>query len=130
MCQSLLSQLRVAFFPSVGPALDEAVVMLRALRLQHLLFVLPPGSPGANGELFAIPKTLEKCNLIVNLVPVNGAMPQKPQKFSLTSVEVFALLAQLAQQGLSFCLRSFHGRAWCLRPVWELLGLLGRGGGV
>ena len=49
------------------------------------------------GEGFAIPKRLDKCSLIVNLVPVNRDMPKKPQKFSLPSVEVLALLAQVAQ---------------------------------
>ena len=65
----------------------------------------------------------------MNLVPVNRAMPEKPDKFSLPSVEVLALLAQVAQQGSSFFLPSFYGRARCLRPVWEVLGLPGGGGG-
>ena len=85
-------------FFGVGPPLDEAVVMLHALRGQNLLFPLSPGSPGPNGGVFAIPKTLDKCSLIVNLVPVNREMPEKPEKFSLPSVEVLALLAQVAQQ--------------------------------
>ena len=65
-------------FSGVGPPSDEALIMLRALRHQSLLFPLPPGSPGPNGRVFAIPKTLEKRSLIVNLVPVNRAMPKKP----------------------------------------------------
>ena len=85
-----------------GSPSDEAVVMLTALRSQNLLFPLPPGSPGPNGGVFAIPKTLDKCSLIVNLVPVNREMPEKPEKFSLPSVEVLALLVQVAQQGSSF----------------------------
>ena len=79
-------------FSAVGPPLDEAVVMLHALHGQNLLFPLPPGSPGLNGGVFAIPKTLDPCSLIVNLVPVNREMPEKPEKFSLQSVEVVALL--------------------------------------
>ena len=47
-------------FSGVGPPSDEAVVMLHALRSQNLLFPLPPGSPGPNGRVFAIPKTLDK----------------------------------------------------------------------
>ena len=117
-------------FSGAGPPSDEAVVMLHALRRRNLLFPLPPGSPGPNGGWFAIPKTLDKCSLIVNLVPVNREMPEKPQKFLLMLVEVLALLAQVAQQGSSFFLPSFYGRAWCLRPVWEVLGLPGGGGGM
>ena len=63
------------------------------------------------GGVFAIPKTLDKCSLIVNLVPVNRAMPEKPDQFSLPSVEVVALLAQVAEQGSSFFLPSFYGGA-------------------
>ena len=84
-------------FSCVGPPLDDAMIMLRALHHQNLLFPLPPRSPGRNEGVFAIPKTLEKCGLIVSLVPVNRAMPEKPGKFSLPSVEVLALLAQVAQ---------------------------------
>ena len=62
------------------------------------------------GGVFAIPKTLDKCSLIVNLVPVNRALPEKPEKLSLPSVEVLALLAQVAEQGSSFFLPSFYGR--------------------
>ena len=36
-------------FSGVGPPSDEAVIMLRALRLQNLLFPLPPGSLDPNG---------------------------------------------------------------------------------
>ena len=84
-------------FSGVGLPSDEAVVMLHALRSQNLLFPLPPGSPGPNGGVFAVPKTLDKCSLIVTLVPVNREMLEKPEKFSLPSVEVLALLAQVAQ---------------------------------
>ena len=91
-------------FLGVGPPSGEAVVMLHALRSQNLLFPLPPGSRGPNGGVFAIPKTLDKCSLIVNLVPVNREMLEKREKFSLPSVEVLALLAQVAQQGSSFFL--------------------------
>ena len=101
--------------------------MLHALRSQNLLFPLPPGSPSPNGGVFAIPKTLDKCSPIVNLVPVNREMPEKPEKFLLPSVEVLALLAQVAQQSSSFFLPPFYSRARCLRPVWEVLGLPGGG---
>ena len=95
--------------------------MLHALCSQNLLFPLPPRSPGPNGGVFAIPKTLDKCSLIVNLVPVNREMPEKPEKFSLPYVEVLALLAQVAQQGSSFFLPPYivepdvsgrFGRCW------------------
>ena len=99
-------------FFGVGPPSDEAVVMLHALRSQNLLFPFPPGSLGPNGGVSTIPKTLDKCSLIVNLVPVNRATPEKLEKFSLPSVEVLALLAQVAQQGSSFFLLSFYGRCW------------------
>ena len=89
-------------FSGVRPPSDEAVVMLHALRRQNLLFPLSPGSPGPNGGVFAIPKTHDKYSLIVNLVPLNREMLEKPEKFSLPSVEVLALLAQVAQQGSSF----------------------------
>ena len=115
-------------FFGVGPPSDEAVVMSHALRSQNVLFPLPAGLPGPNGGVFPIPKTLDKCSPIVNLVLVNRAMPKQPEKFSLPSVEVLALLAQVAQQGSSFFLPSFYGRARCLRPVWEVLGLPGVGG--
>ena len=115
------------FFGIVPPS-DEAVVMMRALRGLGLLFPLPPGSPGPNGGVFAIPKTEEKCSLIVNLVPLNEQMRSRPEKFSLPSVEVLALLAQVAQQGSSFFLHSFYARARCLRPVWDVLSLPGGGG--
>ena len=85
-------------------------------------------SPGPNGGVFAIPKTLDKCGLIVNPVPMNREMQENPEKFSLPSVERLALLAQVAQQGSSFFLPSFYGRARYLRPVWEVLGLPGGGG--
>ena len=55
-------------------------------------------------------------------------MPENPEKFLLPSVEVVALLAQVAHQGSSFFLPPFYNRAPCLRPVWEVLGLLGGGG--
>ena len=86
---------------------------------------LPPGSPGSSGGVFAIPKTLDKCSLIVNLVPVNREIPEKPEKFSLPSVEVLALLAQVAQQGSSFFLPPSNNSARCLQPVREVLGLPG-----
>ena len=82
--------------------------MLRALKSRKMLIPLPPGSPGLNGGVFAIPKTLDKCSLIVNLVPLNRAMLEKPETFSLPSVEVLALLAQVAQNGSSFLLPSFY----------------------
>ena len=97
--------------------------MLHALRRHNLLFPLPPGSPGPNGGVCAIPRTLDKCSLIVNLVPINREMPERPQKFSLTSVEVLALLAQVARQGSSSFLPPLYGRARSLRPDWEVLGL-------
>ena len=75
--------------------------------------------------MFAIPKTLEKCSPIVNLILANRAMRGKLEKFSPPSVEVLALLAQVARQGSSFFLPSFYGRAKCLRPVWDVLSLLG-----
>ena len=115
-------------FCGVGPKSDEAVVMLHALRSHNLLFPFPPGSPGPNGGVFGIPKTLDKCSLIVNLVLVNREMPEKPVKFSLPSLEVLALLAQVAQHSSSFFLPSFYGRARCLRPR-GVLGLPGWGGG-
>ena len=46
-------------FSGIGPASDEAVVMLHALRSQNVLFPLPPGSPGPNEGVFTIPKTLD-----------------------------------------------------------------------
>ena len=103
--------------------------MLHAFCRQNLLFPLPPGSPGPNGGSFAIPKTLDKCSLIANLLPVNGEMPEKPDNFSLPSVEFLARLAQVPQQGSSFFLPTLYGRARSLRPVWEVLGLPGGGGG-
>ena len=106
----------------VVPPSDEAVVMMRALPGQGLLFPLPPGAPGPNGGVFAVPKMEEKCSLIVNLVPLNEEMRSRPEKFSLPSVEVLALLAQ---QGSSFFLPSFNARARCLRPVWDVLSLPG-----
>ena len=81
--------------------------MLHALRSQNLLFPLAPGSPGPSGGFFAIPKMLDKCSLIVNFVPVNREMPEKPETFSLPLVEVLALLAQVAQHGSSFFLPPF-----------------------
>ena len=39
------------------------------------------------GGFFAIPKTLDKCTVIVNLVPVNRAMPEKPEKVSFLSMD-------------------------------------------
>ena len=98
------------------------------LCVAKLLFHLPPGSPGPNGGVFAISKTLDKCSVIVNLVPVNREMPEKPEKFSLPCVEVLALLAQVAQQGSSFFLPPLYGRARSLRPICEVLGLPGGGG--
>ena len=115
-------------FSGIVPPSDEAVVMMRALRGQGLLFPLPPGSPGPNGGVFAIPKTEEKFSLIVNLVPLNEEMRSRPEKFSLPCVEVLALLAQVAQQGSSFFLPSFSARARCMRPVWDILSLPGGGG--
>ena len=115
-------------FSGIVPPSDEAVVMMRALRGQGLLFPLPPGSPGPHGGVFAIPKTEEKCSLIVNLLPLNEEMRSRPEKFSLPSVEVLALLAQVAQQGSSFFLPSFYARARCMRPVWDVLSLPGGGG--
>ena len=56
------------------------------------------------GGGFAIPKSLDKCSLIVNLVLVNREMPEKAEKFSLPLVKVLALLAHWAQQGSSFFL--------------------------
>ena len=61
--ESFASVANCHFF-GVGPLSDEAVVMLHALRSQNLLFPLPPGSPGPNGGVFAILKTLGKCSLI------------------------------------------------------------------
>ena len=116
------------FFGIVPPS-DEAVFIMRALRGQGLLFPLPPGSPGPNGGVFAIPKTEEKCSLIVNLVPLNEEMRSRPEKFSLPSVEVLALLAQVAQQGSSFFLPSFYARARCLRPCGTFCPCRGGGGG-
>ena len=68
-------------FSGVRPPSDEAVIMLRALKSQMVLFPISPGSPGLNRGVFAIPKTLEKCSLIVNQVPVNRAIPKKPENF-------------------------------------------------
>ena len=51
-------------FSGIGPPLDEAVVMLHALRGQNLLFPLLPGSPGPKSGVFAIPNTLDMCSLI------------------------------------------------------------------
>ena len=90
------------------------------------LFPLPPGFVGPNGGVFAIPKTFDKCSLIVNLLLVNREMPERLEKFSLPSPEVLALLAQVAQQGSS--LPPFYSKARCLRPVWEVMGLPGGGG--
>ena len=116
-------------FSGVGPPSDEAVVMLHALRRQSLLFTLLPRSPGPNGGVFAIPKTLDKCSLIVNLVPVHREMPKKPEKFFLLLLEVLAFLAQVAQHGSSFFRPPLYGRAPSLRLVWEVLGLPGGRGG-
>ena len=113
-------------FSGVGPPSDKAVVMLHALRRRNLFFL--PRSAGPNGGVFAIPNSLDKFSLIVNLVPVNREMPEKPEKFSLPSVEVLALLAQVAQQGSFFFLPPLYSRARCLRPVSEVLGLPGGGG--
>ena len=116
-------------YSGVGPPSDEAVVMLHALRGQNLLFPLPQGSPGPNGGVFATPKTLDKRSLIVNLVPVNREMRGKPEKFSLPSVEVLALLVRWRSRVHRFSYPPFYDRARCLRPVWEVLGLPGGGGG-
>ena len=88
---------------------------------------MPPsaGVSGSERGSFAIPKTLDKCSLIVSLVLVNREMPEKPEAFSLPLVEVVALLAQVAQQESSFLLPPLYSRAPCLRPIWEVLGLLG-----
>ena len=127
MCRTLLSRLQVAIFLALVPLWTRRWSCC-ALRLQNLLFPLPSGSLGPNRGVFAIPKMLEKCRLIVNLVPVNRAMPEKPEKFWLPSREVLALLAQVAQQGSSFSLPSFYGWARCLRPAREVPGLTGGGG--
>ena len=115
-------------FYCVGPPADEAVILLQALRNQNLLFPLPPGSPGPNGGVFVIPKRLQKCSLIVNLVPVNRAMPETPDKFSLPSVEVLPLFAQVAWRGSSFFLPSFYGGAMCPSAL-EGAGVAGWGEG-
>ena len=58
------------------------MVTLHALRSQNLLFPLLPGSRGPNGGVFAILKTLDKCRLIVILVPVKREMPEKQSIFA------------------------------------------------
>ena len=98
-------------FSGIVPPSGDAVIMMRALRDHRLLFPLPSGWPGPNGGVVAISKTEEKCSLIVNLVPLNGEMWSRPEKFSLGSGEVLALLSQVAQQESSFFLPSFHARA-------------------
>ena len=75
-----------------------------------------------------IPNTLENRSLIANVVLVDRAMRHKPEKVSLPSVEVLALVASVVQRGSSFLLPFFYGRARCLQPFWEVLGLPGGGG--
>ena len=104
-------------FSGVGPPSDEAVVMLHALHRQNLLFPLPPGFWGPNRGVFAITKTLDKCSVIMNLLPLNREMLEKLEKFLLPFVEVLALLAQVAQQGSSFSFPPFYSRARSLHPV-------------
>ena len=48
---------------------------------------------------------------VVGHISIPAEMPQKRGKFSLPSVEVLALLAQVAQQGSSFFLLPFYSRA-------------------
>ena len=83
--------------------------MSHALRSQNVLFPQSLELPGPNVGVLAIPKTLHNCSLLVNLVPVNREISEKPEKFWLPSVEVLALLAQVAQQGSSFFLPPCYG---------------------
>ena len=79
--------------------------------------------------VFAIPQTVAKCSLIVNLKRVQRAMRGKPEKFSLPSVELLALRAKVGRQRSSFLLPLFYGRAKCLRRVLVLLSLPGEDAG-
>ena len=97
--------------------------MVDALKGQGLLHVVEDQAQGPNGNVFAIPKSLEKASLIVNLVLFNRAMMRRPPSFHLPSVEVPALLMKVLLCGsLDFLPSQVIFEQNCKQPFCMLLG--------